>query len=60
MNMSTTTEYLKLGETFWRGSIPDIFRNYEALEYFDVTGTLPASAFSILSIRFIYMHEYEG
>lgn len=60
---SQHTEYLKLGENFWTGRIPNIFGTFQSLEFFDVagneglTGDIPLSVFSVPTIRYIYMHE---
>jgi hypothetical protein len=54
---------LKLAENFWKDSIPDVFGNYEALEFFDIsgneaiTGNLPSSIFEIPTLKFVYMHQ---
>eukprot|EP00526_Cylindrotheca_closterium_P005942 CAMPEP_0113627582 /NCGR_PEP_ID=MMETSP0017_2-20120614/14288_1 /TAXON_ID=2856 /ORGANISM="Cylindrotheca closterium" /LENGTH=569 /DNA_ID=CAMNT_0000537849 /DNA_START=5 /DNA_END=1714 /DNA_ORIENTATION=- /assembly_acc=CAM_ASM_000147 len=62
----TNLQYLKLGDNFWTGRVPNIFGDYEALEYFDLSGNealsgdIPASVFSVPTIRFVYMHECPG
>lgn len=51
---------LRLNNNFWVGGIPDVFDDYERLDFFDVsnnllTGTIPRSIFSVPSIRLVYM-----
>lgn len=56
--------YLRLNDNFWLGTIPNVFEEYDRLDFFDVSnnqvaGTIPDSIFSIPSIRFIYMSNCE-
>ena len=50
----------RLNQNFWTGSIPNVFSNYQKLDYFDISNTLlsgniPSSLFSIPTIRLIYL-----
>ena len=60
------TEYLEISENFWAGDIPDVFSDYENLEYFAIagneaiTGSIPETLFLVDTIRFIYMQECPG
>ena len=66
MSLSLIAEYLELSDNFWSGDIPDVFGDYEELEYFSVagsdalTGSIPESIFLIDTIRFIYMQQCPG
>jgi Leucine Rich Repeat len=51
---------LRLNDNFWVGTIPDVYEDYDRLEFFDIsnnqlTGIIPRSIFSIPTVRFIYM-----
>lgn len=51
---------LRLNNNFWEGTIPDVFFDYEILDFFDVSnnrlnGGIPQSIFSIPTIRLVYM-----
>jgi Leucine-rich repeat (LRR) protein len=48
-----------LNENFWRSEIPDVFQDYEALDFFDISntmvfGSLPSTLFSIPTLRVAY------
>jgi hypothetical protein len=56
----TSAETVRLNDNFWIGTIPDVFQDYEELWYFDIsknllTGRIPATVFSIPTIRLVYM-----
>ena len=44
----------------WTGTLPDVFENYEKLEFFDISdsefkGSIPTTIFSIPTLRLAYM-----
>ncbi len=53
---------LRLSNNFWTGTIPDVFENYERLDFFDISnnrvgGRIPRTIFDIPTIRLVYMHN---
>jgi hypothetical protein len=48
-----------LNKNFWTGTIPDVFGNYERLDFFDISnnmvgGSIPATLFDIPTLRIAY------
>ena len=60
MLFSGVSETFTLNENFWAGTLPDVFQDYERLNFFDVsnnllTGPQPTTIFSVPTIRLLYM-----
>ena len=51
---------LRLNKNSWNGTVPDVFENYEQLDFFDISnnnlkGSIPKTLFSIPTLRLAYM-----
>jgi hypothetical protein len=57
---SQFAENLLLNVNFWTGTIPDVFGNYEKLDFFDISnnmvgGRIPPTLFDIPTLRIAYL-----
>ena len=58
--MNPETVNLRLNNNLWNGNVPDVFENYQQLDFFDISnsdlaGPIPRSIFSIPTLRLAYM-----
>jgi Leucine-rich repeat (LRR) protein len=60
--LRASTENFLLNKNFWSGTIPDVFQDFESLDYFDISdnfvgGDIPKTLFDIPTLRLAYLND---